>query len=413
LQPIAYLTCELKGRDLDSRALIAAHLVKRGYTVVFGQYWSLKANTPVVPHGYYLFKTSNQIQVQGMTACKMYGHAVIASDEEVLSAAEAYAYETTAPATFDLCDLYLAVSDAHQRGIHKAFPESVGRVRVVGSARFDLLRAARYPRPHAAPYVLVNTSFGLRNTIYGDAEKAVRMYFKALLQDINNPDHRAVMQARLDWEKASMEETRKLIWWLIERGGVDVVIRPHPNENAGWWHKHFGNRKRIHIVERSDPFPWMQHAALMIHSDSTTGLEAVLMGTPVINISPVDAWADRCSLRAVNYSVRSAQDATAPIASLLDRGEGPIAEARSLDIFPRDCADAIAQAMASIMPPPRAVAPFAWPATSRPDVQQKKFTVSPEEFASSLSRAFEMANHSAYVMEPLFDSVVRVSPQPS
>jgi hypothetical protein len=284
-------------------------------------------------------------------------------------------------------------------------------VRVVGTSRFDLLREANYERPHGPRYILFNTSFGLRNTIYGDPEFAIASYFSALVQDINNPDHRAVMQARLDWEKASMDETSKLIRWLEERSDVDLVIRPHPNENASWWHKHFGGRKRIFIVRGTDAYPWMQHAALMVHSDSTTGLEAALMRTPTLNISPVDAWGDRCSLRSINYSVRSAEEGYDPIEKLLGRGEGPIAEASHVDPFPQNCADAIAEAMTSIMPPPRPMSPFGWADTLRPVEQQKKFTVSPDEFRESLNRAFLLANCSGFVMEPLSDSVVKVAPR--
>lgn len=40
----AYLTCELLGRDLDSRLLIAANLIKRSIACIVGQQWSMFAN---------------------------------------------------------------------------------------------------------------------------------------------------------------------------------------------------------------------------------------------------------------------------------------------------------------------------------------------------------------------------------
>jgi surface carbohydrate biosynthesis protein len=411
LEPIVYLTCEIKGRDLDSRALIAAHLVKRGYTVLLGQYWNLKDSAPAAPHGCYLFKTANQIQADGMSVCKMHGHDVVASDEESLSVSEAVAADLTVPATFEYCDLYLALTAAHERALHKAIPASKGRVRVTGTARADILRATRFDRPHVAPYVLFNTSFGWLNSVWGSVIHAINNYTRGTQRDLNTPEDQALIRARVDYETAALKETRTLLDWFIARADMDIVLRPHPNENVNWWRKHYGRAPRVHIVENTDPYPWTQHTALLIHSDSTTGVEATIMGVPCLNLSPHDEWARRLVLRDINHSVANASEAAPTIETFLAQGDGPIAEARSKDPFPKDCAAASAQAIASLLPPPHPLGAFPWTLTPRTDIHRKKFTVSPEEFAESLGRAFEMAGHAAYTMEPLVDSVVKVSPR--
>ncbi len=411
MEPIVYLTCEIKGRDLDSRALIAAHLVKRGYTALLGQYWNLKDSAPTAPRGCYLFKTANQIQADGMSACKMYGHDVVASDEESLSASEAVAAELTVPATFDYCDLYLALTPAHERAVHKAIPASKGRVRVTGTARADILRATRFDRPHAAPYVLFNTSFGWLNSVWGSVIHAINNYSRGSQRDLETPEDQALIRSRVDYETAALRETRALLDWFIARADMDIILRPHPNENVSWWRKHYGRAGRLHIVENTDPYPWTQHAALLIHSDSTTGVEATVMGVPCLNLSPHDAWARRLILRDINYSVAAAGEAFGAIESFLDRGEGPIAEARSNDPFPRDCAAASAAAIASLLPPPRPMTAFPWALTPRTDIHKKKFTVSADEFAESLGRALKMAGCEDYAIEPLVDSVVKVRPR--
>jgi surface carbohydrate biosynthesis protein len=411
VEPIVYLTCEIKGRDLDSRALIAAHLVKRGYTVVLGQYWNLKDRAPVAPRGCYLFKTANQIQADGMSVCKMHGHDVVASDEESLSVSESVAAELTVPATFDSCDLYLALTPAHERALHKAIPASKGRVRVTGTARADILRHTRFERPHAAPYVLFNTSFGWINSVWGSVIHAINNYSRGTQRDLDTPEDQALIRARVDYETAALKETRALLDWFIARADIDIILRPHPNENVKWWHKHYGRHARLRVVENTDPYPWIQHAALLIHSDSTTGVEATVMGVPCLNISPHDAWARRLILRDINHSVAAAGDAYGAIERFLARGDGPIAEARSRDPFPKECAAASAEAISSLLPPARPMGPFPWTPTPRQEIHQKKFTVSPEEFAESLGRAFKMAGYETYAVEPLADSVVKVSPR--
>jgi surface carbohydrate biosynthesis protein len=411
VEPIVYLTCEIKGRDLDSRALIAAHLVKRGYTAVLGQYWNLKDNSPTAPRGCYLFKTANQIQVDGMTICKMHGHDVVASDEESLSVSEYVAAELTVPTTFEYCDLYLALTPAHERAIHKAIPDSKDRVRVTGTARADILRETRFARPHAAPYVLFNTSFGWLNSVWGSLHQAIENYSRGTQRDLSTPEDQALIRSRVDYETMALKETRALLDWCIARADMDIILRPHPNENVQWWRKHYGHIDRLHIVENTDPYPWIQHAALLIHSDSTTGVEATVMGVPCLNVSPHDAWARRLILRDINYSVATAGEAYGAIGSFLGRSEGPIAEARSKDPFPKDCAAASAAAISSLLPPPGPMKQFPWVQTPRTDIQKKKFTVSADEFSESLGRAFKMAGCETYAIEPLADSVVIVRPR--
>ena len=62
MEPIAYLTVEVKHRDLEPRLLIASHLVKAGITVVVGQQWAMFPNPSAFPPGIVLFKTVNEIQ---------------------------------------------------------------------------------------------------------------------------------------------------------------------------------------------------------------------------------------------------------------------------------------------------------------------------------------------------------------
>ena len=408
--PIAYLTCEIKGRDLDGRSLIAAHLVKLGYAVVLGQYWNLKDNASTAPRGCYLFKTSNKIQADGMGICKMPGHAIVASDEEALSWSEDLAASTTDAQTFQFCDRFLALNAAHKRSLHRAFAKSADKVLVAGTARADLLRCAEYECPNERPYVLFNTSFGLLNSVWGDVQKGIEVYAAGMRWDLNLPEPKAIMKARLDYEQASLRETRALLDWLAPRTDVEIIVRPHPSENASWWRKHYGAHGGARIVESSDALPWMQHAKLMIHSDSTTGVEAAVMSTPTVNLSPLDAWANRLVLRRINYSVASAEGAHDAIEALLTTNTGPIADAAFNDPFPLDCAAASARAIASLLPPPGPVLPFEWRATPRTDVQTKKFTVSLEEFSASLARAFEIANHPTFRVRELTDSVVLVEP---
>src|SRR5262245_34403808 len=84
--PVVYLTCELKGRDLGARLLIADHVVAAGYTAVVGQFWGLTdaIMSQHLPPGVMCFATANKVQVRTMAACKRVGQIIATTDEEAL-----------------------------------------------------------------------------------------------------------------------------------------------------------------------------------------------------------------------------------------------------------------------------------------------------------------------------------------
>ena len=73
----AYLTCELLGRDLDSRLLVAAHLVSRGIACVVGHQWGIFGNLSQCPKGVVLFKTANEVQGRAAADARRAGHKVV------------------------------------------------------------------------------------------------------------------------------------------------------------------------------------------------------------------------------------------------------------------------------------------------------------------------------------------------
>lgn len=394
LSPIAYLTCEIKGRDFRSRLLIAAHLIKMGYPVVVGQYWNLVENASVAPRGCYLFKTSNRFQVEGMEICARENHVVVASDEEALSTSEVLAAHTTDSKTFDYCKLYLALNDAHRRALLKAFPSVGDRILVAGTARADLLRAETHARPSARPYVLVNTSFGWLNSIWGSHLEAIEIYAAATNRDLSNPEDVAVLQSRFEYEQVALRETRKLVKWLVKTSDSDVIVRPHPNEKLDLWNSISG----LKVVAGSDPYPWLRHAVVSIHNDSTSGLEAAIMGAPTLNLSPLDSWAQRLNVRQFNKTVRTAEEAQSAIIA------SDYKSTETGEIVPQNGAQKVAEAIASQLPPPYPVS-LGWAATARSQQRRDKITVSLSEAQTAVADIFAIAGVPQPVVAELTDTV--------
>ncbi len=411
LSPIAYLTCELKSRDFDSRLLIAAELIKLGYFVVVGQYWGLVFGAGTALRGCYLFKTANQFQAQAMRKCAGLGHKVVAADEEALPMTEGFSHSAVDPMAFDYCDTFLALNPGHKRALLARFPNATGKVVVAGTARTDLLKQAKTPRPRPERYVLVNTVFGFINSSWGSVDAAIQVYAEGLKLDLDDPASRRQVDDRLDYEKAAMIETIALIDGLLARTAGDIVIRPHPSERPEFWRAKYESQPRVIVVNRSDPVQWIQHAALMIHCDSTTGIEAAILGTPCINLSPQDAWATRLILRTANYTVPDAGQAVEATVRFLRDPACLSSPPGAHELFPAQAAQAAARAIQQLLPKPGPLSGMKWERILRNSFQKEKFTVSPEEAQAAVQRVFPLAGVAPKPLIPLDDSLFVLSPQ--
>jgi surface carbohydrate biosynthesis protein len=385
LAPIAYLTCEIKGRDLPSRLLIASHLLKLGYTVVVGQQWGMIVNLAMAkaPKGAVLFKTANKIQGGLMANCAAAGHIVFASDEECLPAAVGDYARTTDPTAVDPCHLYLAINELHRDELVGAYPSLKNKIVVTGTARVDQLRGARTPRPKKEDYILFNTSFGIINSIWGTTQAAVDMWIGAG-GHAPGPETTKLVDDRLDFEKAAWTETEALIDRILETTSIDLVIRPHPTERTDAWTDRYGAERRVSVVPRSDPVAWMQHARLMIHSESSTGVEAAILGAKALNLSPIAAWSELLVVKDVNVTVKNAAEAQALVTALLNGNPWPATVRSTEHLFPEGGVAATATLLAAALPLPRSQSIDSWQSIQRTEVWKEKFTVSADEVAAHL-----------------------------
>lgn len=335
MEPIAYLTVEVKHRDLDPRLLVASHLVKAGVSVVVGQQWGIFPNASVLPPGIVLFKTVNEIQAMNMAVFRAHGHLVAATDEEVLQCIDDKCFMLAfSPIAVANCDLFLAQSPAHKGAIERSYPDMAGRVEVAGNSRIDLLapagresfaREAEELRQAHGPFVLFNTNFGSINSIWGDIQKVMGIAAAAGAFNPNDPAGVAEMNALLQWEQKNFEALVPLIDWTVrEATSHRVVIRPHPGERAAYWEQRYGDNSRVTIIPRSSPHPWIMASDLVVHTGCTTGLEAALMDKPVVNLMPSRHPTFDRIVNWANPTFGAAAEAAAAMRAFLDSGGGPI-----------------------------------------------------------------------------------------
>ena len=393
---VAYLCCELKGRDLESRLLIASHLLSKGYAVVVGQVWALVANAKANRNlpGVYLFCTSNQAQASVMNWVTDGGHMVVASDEEALPLIDPLV--NVSEDTLKVCKEFFVDSEDHREKLSTAFPKFAKKLRVTGPPRLEAIKSADIKPAGGQPYVLFNTGFGLVNSLWGDVHAALSALQSGA--DISPEEARI----RLEVEQAGAEGFKALIRATAPL--VRVVIRPHPSERAQMWRDEF---PQVEVVEGSPSLPWIKGARLVVHANSTTGLEAAMLNVPAINFDPVPAWGARFLVGKIGCAAHTAQDADDLVSAFLSNDAASVGTSGDTLPLPMDgaikTADALAALMTDDQPLPDA---FPWLPMTRAESHITKFTVHPEEVIAYL----QSKNVRCSVTE-LDDSVFLLKPQ--
>lgn len=370
-EQIVYLPCELKGRDLDGRLLIAKHLCAMGLPVVVGHFWGLNGNMGRSSPGCYLFTTANDVQAQAMQRALTESSYVVASDSEGLPLANPL--PNVSSVAVSLCDAFLVDSPVHQSILEGKF--GTGKFILTGSPRIEYLINADVPPVGGAPYILFNTGLGVINSVWGSPPEALRAMSSAM--EVSETGAQKIIDA----ETAALELISPLIRWLAPQHRV--VIRPHPSENANAWREAFPS---LEVIEGSSSIQWIKHAEVVIHANSTTGLEAVALGTPALNLNPVPEWGEQFVIHAYNYTVRTLEDAHAALSMYLGRSAGPLtSQAEGLQSLRLDGAQNTAQYLAELLSDAKPVTqPFTWTPVERTDQHRSKFSVTPAELKKKI-----------------------------
>jgi surface carbohydrate biosynthesis protein len=107
-----------------------------------------------------------------------------------------------------------------------------------------------------------------------------------------------------------------------------VILRPHPSENLTFYQQAFASFKNVIVTRDDSVLPWIRAAKLVVHSNCTTGIEAVFAGRPVLNLLPTCEGRTELDVevaREAGYIVGSVTEALDKAADFLS-GEAPTYE---------------------------------------------------------------------------------------
>lgn len=192
-------------------------------------------------------------------------------------------------------DLYFCWNEPFAEAVRRNMPSIGDGVRVIGVPRFDfyhqplsrLFGAGTAPTaPRVRPRVLVCTNFVFAKYADVPAAEADKL-FSGWSRNI--PSYRDYMGA-VNVHHANRERLFAFLESLASTGTYEVVLRPHPNEEAPWYRERVARlseaaRRNLTLEPERNITELILDCDLEISMDScTTALESWLAGKPTIDL---------------------------------------------------------------------------------------------------------------------------------
>jgi surface carbohydrate biosynthesis protein len=304
-KPIIYIPVESKKREFDGKILLAKELIQRGFKVVLGTKSGVHREALNAQNGIYLAKSASNENLNLYKQLQHRGHRMAVLDVEGGALTREIAndlFRSYQPEASSFFDFFYVFGDKIKESIVEHLPYiKPDQVMVTGEPRFDLLRPEfdrffgdeiHNIQQQYGNYILMNTSFGLSNSLLG--EEGIR-HFLENTTDI--PDEQRPLYLLKHREgKILLREFVDLAAQIATTfPDHQLIIRPHPDEDPSPYMTLTASLNNVHVNGSGNVHPWIKLARMVIHHDCTTGMESVMAGKPTISFIPrmeesITAW---------------------------------------------------------------------------------------------------------------------------
>ena len=288
------LPVDVKSREFDARLLHAAFALEAGWRVILGSKTLINRALWRLPRGVYLFSTVGRSRIRNARWLRRMGFASQGWDEEglVYGDREFYRRQRLYAPTMALVDQIFAWGEESAQDMLLVAKKVGKKVEVAGNPRLDLLRpelralhekGARTLRERYGRFILITTNLSWANPHVIPPEQ----------QDLHGnepPPGREGEFSYLQYQKRMLKAFMELVP-IISRAFPElaIIIRPHPVERVETWYRLARELPNVHVVREGAVLDWTLASEALIHSNSTTGLEARLLGRHPIAYVPFES----------------------------------------------------------------------------------------------------------------------------
>lgn len=289
-----YLPVEIKHREFLGKMLLASHLLELGCPVLIGK--RVSSDHPALGgvNACVLTKSAAAVDNPIIANYLLKQHRVYSLDEEGLLMAslnvfvrKRFTHENVRALSAVFC-----WGQAQCNALKAQYPDCSSNFIVSGNPRAELWANKNYGlydkmvaeiSRQYGDYVLFASTFPVFSPF---KKESMVQRFDEFGYVANEEERRAFedSQARLTRMRDAFAEAIAEIVKAFP--SITLVIRPHPSEDADFWHGKFRNNKKVVVTSEYAISPWAMGAKAVLHNSCTTAIEASLYGAPAIAYLP-------------------------------------------------------------------------------------------------------------------------------
>ena len=291
-RPRLLIPIEVQARELKARLFFAARARRRGFPVAIGRSRELHRHPERFAPGVIVDNDATPGSADHFRRARALGHRLVAWDEEAIATSGGddrwYCRRRVDASGLGELDWFFTRGPGDAAAIIELHPHLAGRIVPAGNPRIDILHPSVYgscgPPGSDAP-IVVMSRFARSNPFSGSREEILeRVRRKFRLGEAET----TYVQHYLNHCHVLFDRFLPMVGRLAERfPDRKVIVRPHPSERIETWRALARSRPNLVVTVEGTATDQAAGAALVIHNGCTTGLEAALIGRPVLAFTPV------------------------------------------------------------------------------------------------------------------------------
>jgi len=290
IRPRVLVAVEVRARELKARLYVAARLRQRGFPVSIGRQREVRRFPERFAPSVIVANNVSVANASFARRSRALGHRLVAWDEESIAVLgdDWYTRQRVHGETLASFDHLFTRGPGDTAAIVDAHPHLADRIRPAGNPRLDILqlggRGEPTPPPPDAP-ILVTSRFARSNPFAVSREDVPEVVQRKFRLD---PGDMPFVEKYLAYWHALFDRFLPMVSLLARRfSDRTIVVRPHPSENFETWRSLARTCPNLVVETDGTAVDQAARAALVIHNGCTTGLEAALIGRPVLAFTPL------------------------------------------------------------------------------------------------------------------------------
>jgi surface carbohydrate biosynthesis protein len=291
-----YIPMEIIERELYPKLFLATEVLKGDWCCVLGTKAALLAAADQLPKGLVYLKSVIPSEYNNMLRYKEFGHRLVCLDEEGLiqSSLETLVTARYNEKTVAEAEKFYCWGDVPRDALREHYKKDAEKFITTGSPTADLwtLKSKEIYKSQIAAlhekygkYIMIPSSFAVANHFMGPEEALNIMKRDNMFRD--EADYQYYKEYH-DYVDKVFKAFLKLLPVLSKKfPDYSIILRPHPSDNQQVWRDETAALENIHVVFDGPVSPWLAGADAVLHWGSTTGLEAYLVGKPVVGHTPL------------------------------------------------------------------------------------------------------------------------------